>query len=137
CIEAGGKMTRAIRNQFIVVAALCCPAFGGQSIRISTQTVSNSSIPAQPIANPWRVEFSIHDWDANASLSHPMDASVVGLDIVVMNLGGGDLRLQMYSKTAQEAFNNPCQIPGLGPGGPGGGGPLYTNRFITVRFQQD
>jgi hypothetical protein len=124
-----------MRNQLSLLAAFGAIAFGGQSIQLSTQTVSNSLIPAQTAGNPWRVEFSIHDWNSNAAAGHPLDGSPVGADIEFLNAGGGDLRLQIYSRTS--TGGSVCQIPGLGPGGPAGGGSVYTNRFITVRFQED
>lgn len=129
-------MAQTMKAQLTLLAALSSLAFGGQSIQLSTQSVTGA-VPAQPIANSWRVEFSMHDWDANASSGHPYQADAVGLDIQILNLGGGDIRLQLFSRTATLGYNSPCQIVGLGPGGAGGGGSIYANRFLTVRFQQD
>ncbi len=100
-------------------------AFAGQSIQLSTATASSSSIPAQPVGNPWRVEFSIHDWDPNASASHPLGGAAVGADIQFQNLGGGDLRLQIFSTNV--VGGAVCQMPI---------GSLPT-KFITLRFQED
>lgn len=127
-------MERRTAKYLGLLAALSASAFGGQSILLSTQTASNGSIPAQRAGNAWRVEFSIHDWDSNFSPGHPLGAAAVGADIQFLNLGGGDLRLQIYS--ASTSGGNVCQIPGLGPGGPSGGGTLYMYRFLTVRYQE-
>jgi hypothetical protein len=124
-----------MRNQLSLLAAVGAIAFGGQSIQLSTQTVSNTSIPAQTPGNPWRIEFSIQNWSASVPSGHPMDGTAVGADVQFLSLGGGDIRLQVYSRAATgQGF---CQITGLGPGGPNGGSSLYANLFVTIRFQED
>ena len=111
--------------------------FGGQSIQLSTTTASNSLIPAQTAGHPWRVEFSIHNWSTTgwSGNARPLDGTAVGLDVQLLNLGAGDLRLQMYSRSA--TGGGICQIPGLGSSGPNGGGSIYGNLFLTVRFEED
>ena len=128
-------MGQTMRNSLGLVLAFGAIAFGGQSIQLSTQTVSNGLIPAQTPGKPWRVEFSIHDWNSNPSAGNPLQGAAVGAIIQFLNGGGGDVRLQVYSNST--TGGSVCQIPGLGPGGPAGGGSVYTNRFITVRFQED
>ena len=103
-------------------------AFGGQSIKLSTATASNNLVPAQSVGANFRVEFSIHDWDPNASTGHPLTINPVGVDVQLQNLGGGILVLQMYTNTITL-------------------GPAYVVcqirisslpvKFITVRFQED
>lgn len=111
-------------------------AFAGQSIRLETATAGNSSIPAQPPGNPWRVEFSIHNWAIHWNgIQHALDGSAVGANIQFFDFGGGDLRLQIYS--ASTTGGRVCQIEGLGPGGPNGGSSIYSNSFLTVRYQED
>lgn len=120
------------------ILTLLFPAalYAGQSISLTTTNASNSSIPAQPAANSWRVEFSIHDWDVGYSTgTHGLDGASVGMNVQFLNFGGGDLRLQLYSSS--KGGGSVCTVNGLGPSGPGGGGSVYTNRFLTVRFQED
>ena len=114
------------------MAAAAVAAFGGQSIQLSTATASNSSVPAQHTGNAWRVEFSIHDWDSNYTTSHPFGFPV-GANVTFYNFGGGNLAIYMFSATASNAFNFPCQIPM----GSVNGGTIYANKFVTVRFQED
>lgn len=125
-------MGQSIKYQVFLMAACAVAAFGGQSIQLSTATASNSSVPAQRSGNAWRVEFSIHDWDSNYSTSHPF-AFPVGANVTFYNFGGGNLAIYLFSSTASNAFNFPCEIPM----GSANGGTIYANRFVTVRFQED
>ena len=112
-------------------------AFAGQSIQLSTATASNGSVKAQPAGKSWRMEFSIHNWATTGWTGnmHALDGAAVGANIQFINLGNGDIRLQIYSSSS--SGGSVCQIPGLGPSGPSGGGSVYTNLFLTVRYQED
>src|ERR1700674_4768801 len=53
----------------------------------------------------------------------------------MFNAGGSNLFLQLFSNTA--AGGATCLIFGLGTGGTNGGSTLATNKFVTVRYQED
>lgn len=132
----GRTIERRARDPLSLLLAFGAIAFGGQSLQLTTQIISNTSVPAQKTGNPWRIEFSLHGWSASVtSNSHPLDASAVGVDVQFLDFAGGDIRLQIASLTA--IGGSVCQIAGLGPGGPDGGSAFFTNRFITVRYEED
>ena len=112
-------------NRYSLFFLLGGVVFGGQSIQLSTATASNTSVPAQPVGNPWRIEFSIHDWDANAGPGYPMDASAVGGSIQLQNLGSGSLLLLVFSNRATGGSVCQTMISSL------------PTKFITFRFQED
>ncbi len=113
-------------NKYWFVSFWVGVAFAGQSIQVSSTAIaSNASIPAQPVGNPWRIEFSIHDWDPNAGSGRPLDASAVGGDVQMLNLGGGNLIIQIYSKNV--VGGAVCQVS-LG---------ALPTKFATFRFQED
>ncbi|HEY4365572.1 MAG TPA: hypothetical protein VGN17_31715 [Bryobacteraceae bacterium] len=103
-------------------------AFGGQSIRLSTATAGNASVPPQPVGNSFRVEVSFHDWDPNFSGGHPFTALPVGLDFQFQNFGPGNMGLQMYttSITGGSAYSV-CQVALAN----------LPTKFLTVRYQED
>jgi hypothetical protein len=101
--------------------------FAGESIQLSNTSVGNSSVPAQPAGHNYRVEYSVHDWSPSLLPGTTFVVNPVGLVVQFLDLGGGDIRLQMYTATASGGNYGVCQFR-LGALSP---------PFVTVRYQED
>ena len=115
----------------LFLAVFAAAAFAGQSITLSTATVSNSNIAAQPANGACRVEVSFHDWDSNPPPnSHPWDAAACGFNSTLYNLGSGVFYLQIFSTNTG---GQGCTVQ-LGVDAKGN--PILPSEFATVRFQR-
>ncbi|MFH1110989.1 MAG: hypothetical protein V1790_17590 [Planctomycetota bacterium] len=70
-------------------------AFAGQSLRVTAAKAENTSVVAQAVETPCRLEQSIHDWTDNWTPGHPADVAACGIDIQAKN-NAGALYYQIY-----------------------------------------
>ncbi len=113
---------RSIILLSLAALATASGCFAGEFIRLSTQYVYNSSIPAQATNGPCRAEWSIHGWGSPPVDYHP--ALLDSCDLMVYWVyGGAAPELAIYS--AHESG-----------GGGGCGVPLSAVAFATIRYQR-
>ena len=79
-----------------LLLALGCLSFAGQSLQVSVATASNTSVAAQAVEGPCRIEGVLHDWDTAFSTHHPVEIPACGIEFILYNLGGGAPMFYIY-----------------------------------------
>lgn len=105
-----------------------------QSIVLSTQSVTNGLVPAITVNKPYTVEFSMANVDSSIPNNTIISGSAVGFTATLLNLGSGDIRINM-NDTNDNGANFPFQLS-IGTFS-SNGGPYLPSNFFTVRFTHD
>ena len=108
------------------------PLFGGQSIQLAGNSVSNSSLPSLSHSLPSRVEFYLHDWSLSGNTLYVADSDAIGFKAFLYNPGAGNLQLSLYNAWEADPVGD-CQIQ-IGTANGGAGLPTTG---IYVRYQHD
>ena len=117
-------MGHTIRDQMRLWVVFSGIAFAGQSIQLSTQTVS-TSVPGPTAGTQWRVEHSIHDWPAGISSGFGVASWDSNTFVAYVYATGSDsINIQLYDQTDNANVCN-ATLTGL------------PYNFITYRFQHD
>lgn len=108
--------------------------WAGQSIVLSTQSVSNGSVAAQTVGNPFRVEMSLHNVDLNFPQNENLwNVPPIGLMFGIQNVSPGDIRYFIYDANEVGGLIFSAEI---GTTTLSGNQPL-PNNFSIMRFNHD
>jgi len=100
------------------------PAFAGQSLQVSVARAENTSVAAQSVETPCRLEQSIHDWADNWTPGHPANVNACSIDIQALN-NAGALYYQIYWTRGSGGSFCFIDLAGL------------PSKFFSYRFQID
>lgn len=113
-------------KKLLIALLLASPCYAGQSLQVSTQTATNTSVAGITAGTSYTWEWSFHDWDANAdNATHTLFPDFISNSVFFYNFGSGDIRLD-FSDT-REVGGSDFQMPLAS----------LTTRFATVRFIHD
>ena len=110
--------------------------FAGQGIVLSTQSVTNASVPAQNSGSdfPYRVEWCMHDWSTDITGTFTMNP--VGLYNYIYNDGHGDVRFSGYAYGESGGFFGGGFTIEIGTAILNGV-PNLQSKYYVARFQHD
>lgn len=110
-------------KKLIILGLFAFPlAFAGQSIQLSTQTVS-ASVPAFGTSANSRTQFALQDWNA-AATTGAIGSGPDGLQIAIIN-SSGVLSMQIYRNTASGGSYAVCLFR------------LPVSPFVYVNYEAD